>query len=406
MKKIFSLFLGLLLLLEHPLFLSAEEAYSFQEELYASSACLMDADSGRVLYGKEEETPLAMASTTKIMTCILALELTGDPAAAVLTASREAAAQPQVRLCVREGQRFYMLDLLYAMMLESYNDTAVMIAQGVAGSVEAFAGLMNEKAREIGCRDTHFVTPNGLDGSDGEGEHHTTAADLALILRYCIRQSPKAAQFLEITGTSAYSFWDAEQENFYDCQNHNTFLTMMEGALSGKTGFTSKAGYCYVGAVEQGERCLIVSLLACGWPDHREYKWSDTRKLMEYGFENYEYREVFDQEFQGKEIPVAEGRYEGFPGEGEARITADFALPEEERTLKLLLRKDQQVEIRYQLPEQLKAPVEAGEEVGKAICTLEGEILAEYPLTAVSGVEKIDYPWCLERLWKWYCCRQ
>ena len=160
----------------------AEGEFS-ENELYAKAACLMDGNSGRVLFGKEEELPLPMASTTKIMTCILALERTANPEEAVVTASSNAAAQPKVHLGVREGQQFYMGDLLYSLMLESHNDSAVMIAESVGGSVEAFAALMNEKAQEIGCTNTHFVTPNGLDASDAGGEHHTTAADLAAILR-------------------------------------------------------------------------------------------------------------------------------------------------------------------------------------------------------------------------------
>ncbi len=247
-------------------------------ELYAKSACLMDCDSGRVLFGKEADTPLPMASTTKIMTCILALEKTENPAEQVVTASANAAAQPKVHLGVSEGQQFYLGDLLYSLMLESHNDAAVMIAEGVAGSVEEFARQMNEKAQEIGCTDTHFVTPNGLDASDEGGAHHTTASDLARIMRYCISQSPKAAEFLAITQTTSYSFWDLEQKSVFDCNNHNAFLSMMDGALSGKTGFTAQAGYCYVGAVKQDDRCFIVALLACGWPNNKNYKWSDTRE--------------------------------------------------------------------------------------------------------------------------------
>ncbi len=121
----------------------------------------MDADSGRVLYGKEEETVLPMASTTKIMTCILALEngsLTDE-----VEASSHAASQPQVHLGMNKGDRFCLEDLLYSLMLESHNDSAVAIAEHIGGSVEGFAELMNEKAGEIGCTDTHFITPNGLD---------------------------------------------------------------------------------------------------------------------------------------------------------------------------------------------------------------------------------------------------
>ena len=371
--------------------------------LYAGAACLMDGDSGRVLFGKEEEIPLPMASTTKIMTCILALERTEDPASAVVTASANAAAQPQVHLGVKEGQRFYMQDLLYSLMLESHNDTAVMIAEAVGGSTEEFAKMMNEKAAEIGCTDTHYVTPNGLDGSDASGSHHTTAADLARVMRYCIRQSPKAAEFLNITQTPSYSFWDLDQQYIYDCANHNAFLNMMDGALSGKTGFTSQAGYCYVGALQQDDRCFIVALLACGWPDNRNYKWEDTRKLMEYGLENYFYRDVFDGKLANMVLPVENGQYEEYPAAGgaAAELTAD--LSEEERHLNILLRRDEQVEISVQVPEYLQAPVIAGTEAGKIEYLLDGEVLASYPVYVRETVEEIDYFWCLQMMWRWYC---
>ena len=367
-------------------------------ELYAKSACLMDCDSGRVLFGKEADTPLPMASTTKIMTCILALEKTENPAEQVVTASANAAAQPKVHLGVSEGQQFYLGDLLYSLMLESHNDAAVMIAEGVAGSVEEFARQMNEKAQEIGCTDTHFV-----DASDEGGAHHTTASDLARIMRYCISQSPKAAEFLAITQTTSYSFWDLEQKSVFDCNNHNAFLSMMDGALSGKTGFTAQAGYCYVGAVKQDDRCFIVALLACGWPNNKNYKWSDTRKLMEYGLENYTYRDVFDNSFQGTVVKVENGQYENYPEEGEASAELTLNLPEESRHLKMLLRQDEQVEVSYQLPESLEAPVTAGTEAGRVDYSLGGQLLASYPVYIGQSVERIDYRWCLEQLWKWYC---
>ena len=209
-------------------------------DLYARGAVLMDADSGRVLYGKEEDVALPMASTTKIMTCILALEH-GNQEDEVEISSL-AASQPQVRLGVTKGDSFYLKDLLYSLMLESHNDAAVAIAEHVGGSVEGFAEMMNDKAEEIGCLDTHFITPNGLDAVemiDGrEQRHSTTARDLALIMRYCIMTSPQKEAFLEITRTPAYGFANRQGSRSYNCVNHNAFLTMMDGALSGKTGFT------------------------------------------------------------------------------------------------------------------------------------------------------------------------
>ena len=126
--------------------------------------------------------PRPMASTTKIMTCILALENADEEE--IVGISDDAASQPQVRLGVRKDENYYLKDLLYSLMLESHNDSAVAIAEHVAGSVEAFAEMMNRKALDLGCKDTHFVTPNGLDARDEEGVHSTTARDLAVIMKY------------------------------------------------------------------------------------------------------------------------------------------------------------------------------------------------------------------------------
>ena len=195
--------------------LKAEEPAEEPENLYARSAVLMDADSGRVLFGKEARVVRPMASTTKIMTCILALEEMEEGQTA--RASRNAAAQPRVRLGVQEGEEFYLEDLLYALMLESYNDSAVVIAEELAGSVEAFAAQMNKKARELGCTDTHFVTPNGLDGKDDGGTHATTAEELARIMRYCIMESPEKEAFLTITRAKDYRSLCAQPFFFLFC---------------------------------------------------------------------------------------------------------------------------------------------------------------------------------------------
>ena len=252
--------------------------------LYALSAVLMDGDSGRVLYEKEGETPRANASTTKVLTCILALENgKGDDYVQV---SSNAAAQPDVRLGIQKGEQYYLEDLLYSLMLQSHNDAAVAIAEHIGGSVEGFAAMMNQKAKEIGCTDTHFVTPNGLDARDSGGSHHTTARDLALIMRYAI-QNP---MFLKITETRDYSFSDIEKNRTFSLHNANAFLDMREGILSGKTGYTGDAGYCYVCAEEKDGRTFIVALLGSGWPNHKTYKWKDTAALLNYGEENYKYR--------------------------------------------------------------------------------------------------------------------
>ena len=367
--------------------------------LYAQSAVLMDAKTGRILYGKNEGVARPMASTTKIMTCIIALEY-GNLSDTV-TASHNAAAQPKVHLGVYKGQTFRLEDLLYSLMLESHNDAAVMIAEHVGGSVEGFAALMNQKARDLGCSDTYFNTPNGLDASREENgqmkEHSTTAADLARIMNYCIGTSPKKEEFLKITGTQSYYFTDQEGKRSYNCQNHNALLTMMSGAFSGKTGFTGGAGYSYVGALEDGGREFTIALLGCGWPPHKTYKWSDARKLFGYGMEHYQYREVY-QEKTFPEIPVENGvPCSGNPGDPVV-VHAGLNLKEEEKSLKLLMAEDEEVTVSEELPDTLEAPLKKGQTVGTVTYRLQGETVKTFPVYLTEDVEKITFRWCLDHV--------
>lgn len=357
-------------------------------QLYAQSAVLMDADSGRILFAKNGQEERAMASTTKIMTCILALE-NGDLSEEI-TVSAEAASQPAVRLGMREGQRFRLNDLLYSLMLESHNDSAVAVAECVGGTVEGFAAMMNRKAMELGCSDTYFITPNGLDAEDETGKHYTTAADLARIMKYCIMDSEKKDAFLEITRTESYQFSDCDGSGSYSCSNHNSFLHMMEGALSGKTGFTADAGYCYVGALRRDDRTFIVALLACGWPNNKGYKWSDTRKLMDYALENYQYRE-FGTEEETVSVVVENGTAGGFPGAGGVQIGASA----ETELFRVLLKSGEEIDVEYDVPESVEAPVEKGQTLGTVVYSLNGGTLREYPLTADASVRKRDFSVCL-----------
>lgn len=368
--------------------------------LHAQSAVLLDGDTGRVLYGKEEDLVRPMASTTKIMTCILALEQ-GD-LEDVVTVSANAAAQPKVHLGAPAGRTFYLKDLLYSLMLESHNDSAVMIAEHLGGSTEGFARLMNEKARQLGCSDTCFITPNGLDASvtakDGKTlTHSTTAADLAVIMRYCIWQSPKKEQFLEITRTQNYYFMDVEGKNTYSCVNHNAFLSMERDALSGKTGFTAGAGYSYVAAAEDGDRRFTMALLGCGWPPHKTYKWSDAKELLSYGKEQYEKREVY-RETELKNLPVENG----IPQDGDVSRPASailtLNLKKEDKTLKVLMREDETVQVQVMLPDQLKAPVEQGTIVGQIVYSIDGIQIKSYPVYVRDAIEPISFYWCLKKV--------
>lgn len=363
------------------------EGEQFAEQLYARSAVLMDADSGRILFEKEGNAVRPMASTTKIMTCILALE--EGKTDSEVKVSEEACRQPQVRLGVRKGENYRLKDLLYSLMLESHNDSAVLVAENVAGSVQEFAVEMNKKAKEIGCKDTHFVTPNGLDGTDEKGAHRTTAEDLARIFRYCITESPKREQFLEITRKEMYSFQNIEQTRTFSCRNHNAFLKMMDGALSGKTGFTAKAGYCYIGALKSDNRTFIVVLLACGWPGNRSYKWKDTRKLMEYGLKNYQKAELPDEE--GIQVYIKDAVNKGNPYQKGEHLTAHI----QKETEKILMRKDEKLEVKKKIPKNLHAPVKKGEQIGEAQYFLNGKAVCACPIIADETVEARSPVGCL-----------
>lgn len=400
--------------------------YGEELSLYATAAVLMDGDSGRILYEKNGFTPMAMASTTKIMTCILALE--HGEVEEVATVSSYAASMPQVKMFVRKGESYQLKDLLYSLMLESHNDSAVVIAEHIGrqylpelqekqvgeftkeeskAAVGAFAALMNEKAKELGCEGSYFITPNGLDAeeiiTDEKGTsitkaHVTTAAELARIMVYCIRESDQAADFLKVTQTDSYSF--TANGRSFSLNNHNAFLHMMDGALSGKTGFTNKAGYCYVGALERDGKTLVVALLACGWPNHKTYKWSDTKVLMNYGLEHFRYRtlaEVPVNEKQLGQIAVLNGQTQRL---GETAFTELSLHPDADQILQrgMLLKEDEWYEVRYVKRKSLTAPVQKGQEAGYLEYSLQGRVYGKIPVITVADVEKIDFCWCLYRI--------
>ncbi|MCH5250727.1 MAG: D-alanyl-D-alanine carboxypeptidase [Lachnospiraceae bacterium] len=378
---------------------SSKQQQPQQLQLYAQAAVLMDADSGRVLYGKNEDEVLPMASTTKIMTCILALEY-GNPDD-IVEVSSYAVSMPKVKLYMKQGEKYRLGDLLYSLMLESHNDSAVAIAEAVGGSVEEFAVMMNQKARDIGCFDTYFITPNGLDAAvNNTGKvHSTTAADLAKIMAYCVKESPAKEQFLNITQTRNHSFTDYSGQRNFSCSNHNSFLSMMSEAISGKTGFTNKAGYCYVGAVESEGRTFTVALLACGWPNNKNYKWSDMRKLTEYGMKNYECRDIY-QEKHFNDIPVINGiAGENSTPYDETYVSVTYEKPENDSLTYLLCAQDE-VEVKINIETQIEAPVAAGEQVGQILYYLNGELIKVYPVITTDEVGRTNYPWFLKYILK------
>lgn len=399
---IFSLFSLSVFLL--PPFYSAQAEEPNPNNLYALSACLMDAESGRILYGKECTTVRANASTTKILTCILALEY-GNPDD-IVTVSKYAASMPDVQLNMNTGEQYKLGDLLYSLMLESHNDTAVAIAEHIGGDVQGFAKLMNEKAEDIGCTDSHFITPNGLDASetvDGTDYiHGTTAADLCRIMAYCIKNE----EFLKITQTASHSFTNyvsgddgnvVSGTRSYTVNNKNAFLSIMEGVISGKTGFTGDAGYCYVTALKRDDRIFTVALLGCGWPNNKTYKWKDATLLLNYGLENFTKNDIFEY---GKVLPklkVEKGIYDKTLKSGiHAGEMPEISLTMDEQALVYLTKAEDAVKVEYEYNTKIQAPVEKGAVLGSATYFLNDMVVKKFNLYAAESVEKFDYDFCFK----------
>ncbi|MDO4170557.1 MAG: D-alanyl-D-alanine carboxypeptidase family protein [Lachnospiraceae bacterium] len=311
------------------------------DSLHAKEALLMDGDTGRVLYEKDGYTRAAMASTTKIMTAIYVIE--NCDLNDIATTSENAAKQPKVHLGAQKGEQYKVQDLLFALMLESYNDCAVILAEHVSGSVDKFCQAMTEKAQELGCKDTNFKTPNGLDATN----HYTTPYDLARIAKYALENET----FSAIVRTREYSFAEVNGKRQVSVYNKDGFLNRYDGAIGVKTGFTGNAGYCFVGAVKHDGKYLISVVLASGWPPNKTYKWQDTIALMKYGEANYIKSIVIKKQDRVGQIQVDHGN----------KKTVPLAI---EGSNKILLSDDDKVETRLHMEKELQAPVKKGQKVG------------------------------------------
>ena len=339
--------------------------------MYSGSYSLMDGETGRVLIGKEETMPMANASTTKILTCIVTLESCNLDE--VVTISANAASQPKVRMGLKEGEKYSLKDMLYGLMLESYNDCAVAIAEHVAGDTEGFAKMLNEKAKALGCKDTYFITPNGLDAEDSNSFHHTTAEDLCKIMAYCTWESPMSKEFLKITQT----------RNYASFVNRNAFLNQMDGVLTGKTGFTNKAGYCYVAAMEINGEKYCIALLACGWPNNKNYKWQDARTLFEYGMDHYDKKQL-DVSVPEQNIWI--GGSVGTPCFSLLNKKGVLKLQSETRKYHLLIGEDDVLEQEIILYTDEAPPIRKGQRMGICNVYIDNILVDTIPLTATDDV--------------------
>ncbi|MCL2873504.1 MAG: D-alanyl-D-alanine carboxypeptidase [Defluviitaleaceae bacterium] len=372
MKKLITL--SLLLTFIYPANIYAEETK--KPEVNAHGAIIMDYKTGRVLWGKNENEPMSMASTTKIMTAIVALE--NGNMDDMVTVSKLAAASPNVQMHLTPGEKIRLGDLMYALMYTSYNDAAVAISEHVGGSVENFCKMMTDKAKEIGAVNTLFETPSGLD----KGDHHSTAYDLAIIAKYALDNE----EFMSLISGSEKVVRTERRE--YYLVNKNRLLREFKGANGMKTGFTNKAGHCFVGTAKRDDMQLITVVLASGWGSKgREQKWVDTKRLMNYGFENYEYKEVIVKDDEAGKIEVYRSKNTNIP----ALYSEGLIIPVNKEELEI-------ISVHEEIPESLKAPVVLGDKLGTAKVYLGDQLYTEISIIASEGAERHDLKTSLEKV--------
>ena len=346
-----------------------------EPKVNAISAVVVDGDTGRILWGKNENKPMAMASTTKIMTALVALE--NSDITKETTVSKNATLASPVKMHLAVGEKLTIEQLLYAMMLQSYNDSAVAVAEAVGGSVEKFCTMMNEKAKERGCSDTVFETPNGLD----KGNHHSTAEDMSKIGVYALKNQ----NLMKIMNTRDYTF--KSSKTTYSFVNKDRLLSEYEGAIGMKTGFTGKAGHCFVGAANRGDITLVSVVLASGWGTAgKSRKWIDTKALLNYGFNNYKKYSIINGSekmnisIDKAEKEIAELKYED---------SVDLLLSENEKA---------NLKIENELPQNITAPINYGDSVGIGKIYTGNTLLKTVKIISAENIEKIGVEYNIKKL--------
>ncbi len=339
-------------------FLLGTAEVSAAPSISAESAVVIDAENGRVMFEKNAYTTHGMASTTKIITAITALE-TGDLNSVAKVSAKTAAVEGS-SMYLEENEEITLENLLYGLMLVSGNDAATAIAEHISGSEEKFVELMNQKAAEIGALSTHLENPHGLSAET----HFTTAYDLAKITAYALK-NPK---FAEIVSTKTKNITSADG-SVRTLNNHNRFLRIYDGCIGVKTGFTKATGRCLVTAVRKSDMTLICVTL-CDPND-----WDDHKAMYDYVFDRYSPKLIASAGQSFGTAPVAHG----ILPETQAVLADDFLIPIAEGEA-------EQVTLTTEISDGLEAPVAAGDRVGTLTASLGETVLGEAPLTASAEV--------------------
>ena len=328
----------------------------------ARSAVVLEARTGRVLYERNMDERRFPASTTKIMTLIIALE--NGNLDDVVRVGKHAAGTEGSTLWLEEGDEITLRELLYGMMMHSGNDATVAIAEHIAGSVDRFARLMTDKAHELGARDTNFVNANGLP----DDAHYTTAHDMALIAAY----GYSLPEFEDIVSTKEITFpW--VKDDTHRLRNENQMLWLYEGGNGVKTGYTDAAGRCLVAGAKRDGIQLVSVVLDSNW------MWNDSILLLDYGFAHIDRTTVVREGTQVGTVAVTGGRTRRIGVQAKETLV----LPAVDGAAGY----EQQVD----LPRDIKAPVKKGDVVGTLRVLYEGREVAKTDLVAMQGAERKSF---------------
>ena len=358
MKKLLTVILSFLLLS-----VSMTPFGAHETAIFAHAFVLYCPDSDEVILSQNADEQLPMASTTKILTALIALEYAEEDNITVEFTDEMTAEGSSMYL--QSGEKLTLDDLAVGMMMQSGNDAANAAAIAISGSMEGFASLMNEKAAEIGMQDSHFVTPSGLD----DEEHYSTAADMARLMAYAMQNERFAAITSQTSMTVDLIEPDGKSVTY---PNHNKLLRLYDACIGGKTGYTDKSGRCLVSAAQKDGFMLVAVTL----DDPND--WDDHIALYDFGFDNYT-RVSLSEDIE-YDIAVVGGV------EDSLRL-----IPQAEYTPVLKKSIADEIEKKVYMPPFVYAPTEQGEAIGMIRYTVGSETVCEIPLLAAESVNYDDH---------------
>lgn len=348
----------------------------------APSAILTEQSSGQVLYELNADERLPIASVTKTMTMLLIMEALDFGKISLddmVTASDYASSMGGSQIFLEPGEQMSVNDMLKAIAVASGNDAAVAMAEHIAGTESAFVEMMNKRAQELGCSNTHFINCNGLNET---AEHYSTARDIATISRELLNH-PK---ILEYTGI----WMDTLRDGAFGLSNTNKLIRFYKGANGLKTGSTSTAKYCLSAAAKRDGMQLIAVVLAA--PSTQE-RFGSASRLLDYGFANYSVVNAAEKIGELQPVPVIGGRTETIR-------------PEADKNVSFIVKKGNRdkVETTVNIDPALRAPISTGQKIGEAVLTIDGEELARCDIKSLDEVKRMTViTMYIKMLQKWLC---